>query len=386
MADDLILDDPVALVAADPGLMLRAVASSGAQVRIGLDTLDRRALAQLASEGRPRAVVVCGMGGSGIVGAVLAALASRSAAIPVVAINDSVLPAWVGAVDVVIAVSCSGETEETLSSAAEAGRRGSRLVAIGAEGSSLHRLAQSFSGSVVLAVDAQGRMPRASLWTLLTPLLMVGESLDLVSGSEPALMRAADRLDDVARRCGVEVPLEENEAKTLGLAVAESLPLLWGSGELGAVAAYRFACQLNENAQIPAIHGAVPEAVHNQVVAFEAPQLLGDDVDDIFRDRVSDPDPSLRMRLVLLRDAAELEPTAARADLAVDLATARGVNVSTIRAVEGHPVERLADLVGVADWASVYAALSLGVDPTPILPIVELKERLAARAHPRLGQ
>jgi len=33
-------------------------------------------------------------------------------------------------------------------------------------------------------------------------------------------------------------------------------------------------------------------------------------------------------------------------------------------------------LIAVTDWASVYAALSLGIDPSPIGPINELKARL----------
>jgi hypothetical protein len=33
-------------------------------------------------------------------------------------------------------------------------------------------------------------------------------------------------------------------------------------------------------------------------------------------------------------------------------------------------------LVAVTDWSSVYAALALGIDPSPIGPINELKARL----------
>ena len=67
-ADDLVLDDPAALEAADPGGMLRATADAGAQVRRALSATDPAALAAVAVDGRPRAVVVAGMGGSGISG------------------------------------------------------------------------------------------------------------------------------------------------------------------------------------------------------------------------------------------------------------------------------------------------------------------------------
>jgi len=375
MADDLILDDPAALVAADPGLMLRAVASSGGQVRRALGELDRTAIAELASDGRPRVIVTTGMGGSGIAGAILSSLANRASAIPVVSINDYTLPGWVGALDHVIAISCSGETEETLSAAAQALRRGARLIAVTSRDSSLHQLAQS-SNALSLLVDAQGLMPRASLWTLLTPVLMAAEALGVLSGVEPALEQGADRLDELSLRCGLEVPLEVNEAKTLGLALAESLPMVWGSGEVGAVAAYRMCCQLAENAKLPAVCGALPEANHNQVVAFSGPAVEPVDIHDIFRDRILDPDPSLRPRLVLVRDSVEHPQVSKRADLSVQIAMANGMATSTVSAGDGPAIARLADLIGVIDWATVYAALASGVDPTPIGPIVSLKSGL----------
>ena len=378
MADDLLLDDPAAVLAGDPGLMLHAVASSGAQVRVGLADVDHDVLNVLSAEGRPRALVICGMGGSGIAGAALAAIAQRRSPVPVIALSDYQLPGWVGAVDVVVAVSCSGGTEETIASATEAVRRGCRLVAVGAAGSPLHEIALAAPGALFLAVDAQGRMPRASLWTLLTPVLLAAEALGVVAGAAVALPEVADRLDAVSLRCGVDVPLEVNEAKSLGIALAESLPLVWGSGELGAVAAYRLGCQLNENAKLPAVIGSLPEATHNQVVALDAPGLdSGDVLDDIFRDRVSDPDPTTRLRLILVRDQLEHPQVARRADIARDLAERRGIAVSTVRADDGPSVARFADLVGVIDWATVYAALSLGVDPSPIGPIIEMKSRLS---------
>lgn len=376
MADDLILDDAAALVAADSMQMLLATASSGAQVRLGLESIDRDAIGRLAVDGRPRAVVACGMGGSGISGAALAALAAPRSSVPVLALNEYGLPGWVSAVDTVLAISCSGETEETLASAAEAARRGCRLVGIGTAGSALHQLVSATPGSEFLAVDAQGRMPRASLWTLLTPVVIAAEALGVLSGSEVALPHAADRLDEIAVTSGLEVPLEVNAAKTLGLALAESLPMVWGSGELGPVAAVRLACQINENAKRAVVPGRLPESHHNQVVAFEGDGGDDVDLDDLFRDRVLDPDPAARLRLVLLRDDEEHPRVSRRAELSVALAERRGIPVSQVRARPGNPLVRFADLVGVVDWASVYAALSLGVDPGPIAPINELKELL----------
>src|SRR4051812_294330 len=63
--DDRLLDDPAGLAAADPAGMLLACASSGAQVRASLRTAQDVGVRSLAEDGRPRAVVVAGLGGSG---------------------------------------------------------------------------------------------------------------------------------------------------------------------------------------------------------------------------------------------------------------------------------------------------------------------------------
>ena len=92
--------------------MLRAVGSAGAQVREALLRLDDDAVRAVAAEGRPRALVVTGMGGSGIAGDVVAAVTGPSCAVFRSRSRGYRLPGWVGPLDLVIAVSCSGETEE----------------------------------------------------------------------------------------------------------------------------------------------------------------------------------------------------------------------------------------------------------------------------------
>lgn len=370
------LDDLPALLAADPAMMLRAVASGGAQMRRALLEVDRDALARFASDGRPRGLVVGGMGGSGISGDVLLAVAGPAAPVPLQQVRSHTLPGWVGPLDVVVAVSCSGTTEETLLLAREAARRGARLVAIATEGSPLAAFAAG-AGGVVIPVDAQGLMPRASLWTLATPLLLLGAALGVANVAEADLLRAADALDEVAKANGVEVPVATNEAKTLAMSLAESWPSVWGESPLAAVAAYRLACQLNENAKLPCVWGALPEAAHNQIVAFDGRYgARANLVDDLFRDPVEDGPPPPRTQLVVLRDPAAEPADTRRCDLALDLATARGMRPFTLAAESGHAVVRLASLIAMCDWASVYTAVALGEDPTPIGPISELKARL----------
>jgi len=376
LPDDQVLDDVDALVAADPGMMLRATADAGAQVRRALAGIDRDAVARIAADGRPRSVVVVGMGGSGISGDVLAAVCGSGCPVLVTTIRDYTLPGWVGPLDLVLAVSCSGSTEETLNVAAEAVKRGCRVVGVGSAGSPLEQTVRSTTSGVFLAVDAGDLMPRASLWLLATPLLVVANALEIADVPDSALERAADVLDSVSTECGVAVPLADNPAKMLGLSLAGSLPMVWGTSFVGDLAAYRMACQFNENAKLPVVFGAIPEANHNQVVSLDGP-FAGSAGDDIFRDPFEDGAGPARLRLVLLRDTDEHPQDARRADVTRDIAERRGIAVHVVTARSGHVVERLASLTGIADWASVYAAIALGIDPSPIGPINELKGRIA---------
>ncbi|HEX3897755.1 MAG TPA: SIS domain-containing protein [Mycobacteriales bacterium] len=378
MTEDALdrLDDAAALAALDPSEMLRATAMAGAQVRASLAAVQEASLHPLGLDARPRAIVVAGMGGSGISGDVLATLTSAAAPIPVVVHRGYGLPGWVGASDLVMAVSCSGRTDETLSSAVEAARRGARLLGVGTADSPLDLHCRSEHGAFVPIAAAVA--PRASLWALAVPLLVVAERFGLLSlgPSYADLEATASRLEAIATMCRPDRESFVNPAKVLAAELAGSLPMFWGGGEVGPVAALRASCQLMENAKWPAVCGALPEAHHNQSVVLDGGLAGSSADDDIFRDRVADDDP-LRLRLVLLRDDDGTGVAAARADASAEVARSRGVAVSGLGAEGGSAVERLASLVGLLDFASVYLALAYGVDPTPIGPIDDLKARLA---------
>ena len=373
VADDHALDDPGHLVELDPGAMAQAVAGSGAQIRRALRDTDRDVVAAVGRAERPRALVVAGMGGSGISGDVLGAVVGGG--LPTITVRGYDLPGWVGRHDTVVAVSCSGSTAETLAAATAAAHRGSHLVGIGAAGSPLHEVVARAAGQF-LAVDAQGLLPRAALWTMATPLLLVGAALGAAAVTDGDLLAAADLVDEVSARFGPVVPLGDNAAKAVGAALAESVPAVWGSTALAGVVAYRAACQLNENAKLPCTYGTLPEADHNQVVAFDGP-YAGHGPETVFRDPVEDGAPPPRLRLLLLRDSVEDERESRRADATLDVAMRRHVQVDTVEAAGRHPVARLATLVATVDWVSVYAAIALHVDPTPIAAIDELKALMA---------
>ncbi len=361
------LDDAGLIEAADPGGMLRQVASSAAQVRSAVQTCAETDLSPVAGPDRPRAVVVAGMGGSGIAGDVLAAVCGTGSPVQIATSHGYQLPGWVGAADLVIAVSCSGSTEETLATATEAVRRGARLVGVGGTGSPLEEIATQARAPFV-PVKSAG-MPRSTLWGLSIPLIVIAERAGVLQVGADAYEAAAATLERIAYQCRPTSESFVNPGKALALELFGTLPMIWGSSPLGGVAAKRFAAQLNENAKYPGIPGELPESNHNQVVAFDgpfAPGSLGAEAASGFP-----------LRLALITEPGEHPQVTRRRTVSAELASERGIGVSELPMEGEHALERFASVVQLIDYATVYLGIASGVDPTPIEIIQDLKERIA---------
>jgi hypothetical protein len=282
----------------------------------------------------------------------------------------------------VIAVSASGHSPEALGAAEAAARRGARLVAVGPPDSQLQSVAE---GARAPFIPVPRRYPaRASLWALTVPVLLAARTLGLVKVNEADFAETAARLDADADRCRPTAESFVNPAKSLALGLAGSVPIVWGSSPLATVAARRFADSLSANARYPVVAGALGEAGRGRVGLLDG--VFGGLVEsqhDIFADPEDDDPNVTRLRLVLLRDGglnAEDdgdEPIAVeerRADAVQTLAERRGVRCDVITAEGGSALERLASLVAVPDFASLYLALAHGLDPMAVPAVSEMKE------------
>ncbi len=302
------------------------------------------------------------------------------------------LPGWVGAADAVIAVSCSGTTPETLAIAAEAARRGCRLAGIGAQGSPLHRIAEQARAPFVPVVPAG--LPRSMLWAVAVPLLAIAERLGVTRIGADTYELAASRLEEVSHQCRPASESFVNPGKSLALDLVGALPMIWGTSALSRVAARRFAGQLHENAKYPALWGVLPEAAHTQVAAFDGPfaprssRLSAaepgpgpDDISDLpgWDLDYDDAEPAsgfTALRLILIADPDEDQRVAAQRAAVTELAGQRGVGVSELAMDGEHPLVRLASVIQLTDYASVYLAIASGIDPGQTVAIHDLQARI----------
>jgi len=382
--DEQLLDDADGLAAADPSGSLRALAGAGAQVRMALAAGAEAGISRASVEGRPRAVVVASLGGSAVVADILTLLAGSGSPVPVTVRRGLPLPGWVGSMDLVVAVSMSGRAPGPLGLAAEAARRGCRLLTVGSSDSPLAEVSERTGGlhvPVPQATNAAARASRMALWALVTPVISVAYELGLTDASPAVLGRVADRLDTHAETFRPSSDAFVNPAKALALELAGLVPVVLGDGDVTGVVASRAVSMLARTARVPAMRGALPDDAGDVVATFGGP--LAARPDDVFADPDLDGPVGPRMRLVLLRDAAPTPDrpdgswleTSRTADAVMLTAQDAGVRVTELPADPGHPLERLADLVALTDFAAVYLALASGVDPLTSPHVADLRDR-----------
>jgi glucose/mannose-6-phosphate isomerase len=303
-------------------------------------------------------IVVLGMGGSGIAGDVLAAVANSALPVPVTVLKQYRVPKFVGHRTLAFAVSYSGGTEETESMAEGVLERGARLVVV-SRGGGLGAIAAR-SGALHLSCP-DGYLPRAALGALIAPLFSTLEGIGILPEATRWLGDARKQLASRRDRCAPDIEGRANPAREIARRIGRTIPLVYGGGALGAVAAMRWKCDVNENAKAPAFWNAYPELDHNEICAWGQHGDVTRQILTVVELRHDFEHPRLEPRFAITRELMR--------EAVHDILEVRAEGVGRLA--------QLLDLMYVGDWASCYLALDNDVDPGPIDAIFQLKERLA---------
>ena len=213
-------------------------------------------------------------------------------------------------------------------------------------------------------------------------MLLAADVLGLVQCPATVLERVADLLDEVAEECRPSSESFVNPAKVLAAGLGETVPVVLGDGPLTGVAASRAASMLARTARVPATHGV------------SARRRL--------------PGRRLPRRAVRLRCAAARRSSGATTSSPTPTSTARPPRASACsrcatptstprratwptpwsprparpaspcssrRPARARPIERLASLVALTDFAATYLALGLGLDPAVSRHVADLRDR-----------
>lgn len=300
-------------------------------------------------------VVVLGMGGSGIAGDVVREVAGPFMPVPVVVHKGYGIPNFINEGSLVFAVSFSGNTEETVEAAIEAAATGGRVITV-SHGGELQSLSEQW-GAPHLSIADGIPMPRAGLGALSIPLLIVLERMELFPGAsswiEAAIVQLEKRRD--------ELVLDDNPAKALARRIGRELPLVYGGGGLGGLAALRWKNQFNENAKVPAFWNQIPELCHNELCGWGQ---HGDVTRQVFR-------------VINLRHDFEHPQVMRRFGLVDELVDEVVAGIDEVRAEGEGPLAQAFDLILFGDFTSLYLALQEDVDPGPVPALDWIKEQVA---------
>ena len=300
-------------------------------------------------------VIIAGMGGSGIGGEILKDYARDKAPMPIEISRDYTLPNYANRQSLVVVVSYSGDTEESLSAFLDAVKRRCKVFCISSGGALLQHAAKL--GVPFLRVPT-GMPPRAASPYLLVPQLLLLEKLNLVNGVSGALEEAFRVLERVSRENAPGNPPEKNSAKSLAIGLNGTVPVIYGFGVYRAVA-QRWKQQFNENTKIPAKWEMLPELDHNEIVGWEN----AGDVTDCFS-------------TVFIRDKQEPQEVRSRIETTKVLMPEISKQFEVYAQGEGM-LAKMLSIILVGDFTSIYLAILRKTDPTPVKTINALKKKLS---------
>ncbi|HEX3520411.1 MAG TPA: bifunctional phosphoglucose/phosphomannose isomerase [Solirubrobacteraceae bacterium] len=301
-------------------------------------------------------LVVAGMGGSAIGGALARAALGDHASRPIFVTRAYGIPTWTTPDTMVLCASYSGETEETLACYESAGALGAKRTVVTTGG----RLAEMARADGVPVIPLPGGFqPRAAVAYMIVAALEVAA----LCGAGPRLTSeidvAASHIEQLVAEWGPDAP-EGSLAKEVARGLLGSTPVIAGAG-LTTPIAYRWKTQINENAKQPAFWHELPELDHNEIVGWEGAGDVG------------------RFSAVFLDDSDAHPRVKERMDITERLIAGNAVASFRVETRGQTAIERVISLVLLGDLVSIYLATLRGVDPGPVKVIDELKDALAKR-------
>ena len=338
----------------DKSNMFRLIADFHKQCRKAVEIADSLDLPSEYADADK--IVAAGLGGSAIGGDLLFTYLTEELQVPFHVVRDYELPAFVDKQTLFLAVSYSGDTEETLSAYDEAISRSARVIGI-TSGGKLRKRCQRDGNPVVLIPG--GMPPRAALGYLFFPMLIALEHLKFVGKHSTEREETLKLLKELSEEYSL---FPDNPAVTLAQKLYGRMPVIYGSAKNTSAVACRWRTQINENSKTFASHHVFPELDHNEIVGWEKLEQITE-----------------TFRVIMLRDSGDHQRVGVRMDITKAIIGNAPAGIDEIWSQGKSSLARMFSLICLGDFVSFYLALLNGVDPTPVERIQTLKKRLAGR-------
>jgi glucose/mannose-6-phosphate isomerase len=308
--------------------------------------------------GKFSSIVILGMGGSGIAGDFVRVLL-RNSSIPVHVCKNSRPPNFVNDQTLVIAITYSGKTHETLDALNASIHAGAKCIVI----TSSHELGSTCEEKNIPWVFAPwNSYSRASFGYMLMPVLGILNKIGLFPTIDSDISEAITVLNEISKECDPSLPLRKNPARLLAQSLTEKLPVIYGEHNFTDVIALRWKQQLNENAKIHCYYEVFPELLHNEIEVWDSDSVsrdIGQSYAPIFlRDSMHEHDNHFEDQIEIAKHLVEI----------------KGKEVFELWTKGKSELARLLSLSYIADFVSVYLAASRGANPESTSNIDSIKK------------
>ncbi len=345
-----MLDDANVLAQRDPEGALKVAAEQWQQVQFAADVVDGD------HDNRPvTKVIVAGMGGSALAALVAKAWLEEELKIPFEVVREYELPTYVDDSTLVIAISYSGNTEETLGCLQQAQDLFAQVGVLAAGG----QLVEQATAAKIARVEIPaGLQPRMAVLFNLRALVALLANFGVVQASKiDEVTQPGEWLHAQTEQWLSTVTTDKNQAKQLALLSVGKTPVFYG-GRLTGPVAYKWKISWNENAKNVAFWNVYPEANHNEFIGWSSHPV--DKPFAVFDLKSSFEHPRILKRFeVTDKLLSGLRPKAVPIQLEGDT-----------------PLAQLLWGSVLADFVSIYVAILNGVDPTPVDLVEKLKKEL----------
>ena len=292
-------------------------------------------------------IVFAGMGGSGTIGDIFSSILSKKN-IHTTVVKGYLLPETVDDNTLVITTSVSGNTTETISILESANEKNCQTIAFSSGG-----VMESYclKNNIEFRNIPQTHSPRASLPNYTYSILKTLNSIFPIDKSE--ITESIDELKTISDLISSNNLSQTNISLELANWI-DGVPIIyypWGL-EAGAI---RFKNSLQENAKSHAFVENVIESGHNGIVSWE---------------RSSDMVP------IMIKGENDHIKTKERWNIIRQYFNQNSIEYKEVNSVTGGILSKIMCLIYVLDYSSIYYAIRLGVNPTPIKSIDFIKENL----------
>jgi len=292
-------------------------------------------------------IVFGGMGGSGAIGDMFESILSKTK-IHVNVVKGYVLPETVNSNTLVIIVSVSGNTIETISLLKSAKKIGTKIIGFSSGGKIQE---YCIKNNIKHILVPKFHSPRATFPSFLyTMLKVLYKTLKI---KEDNIRDSIKKLEILQRKINSLNLTESNASLNLAKSI-KSIPIIYYPFGLQS-ASIRFKNSLQENAKMHAACEDVIEASHNGIVSWE---------------KKSDVMP------ILIRGSEDHIKTKERYEILKEFFIKKKIKYEEIISVEGNILSKLITLIYLLDYATIYKAVIEKIDPSPVKSIEFIKKNI----------